>query len=156
MPIGNLTSQIFANIYMNEFDQFVKHELKVKHYARYTDDFVVIADSKMYLENLVLSIEEMLSKRLKLALHPDKIAMLPYHRGIDFLGYVIFPHFRLIRSRTKKRILRRLKQRMEQYEMGVLSKQSIYQSLQSYLGVLSHASAYKLARDIKNRFGFLS
>jgi retron-type reverse transcriptase len=154
IPIGNLTSQIFANIYMNEFDQFVKHDLKVRHYARYTDDFVVIADESSYLENLLPSMSDFLSNRLALSLHPEKVFIQSCHRGIDFLGYVIFPHYRLMRSRTRKRMLKKLKHRVEEYQQGLITEYSLRQSLHSYLGALSHADAYKLSRDIRNRFWF--
>ncbi len=137
---------------MNEFDQCVKHELKVKHYARYTDDFVIISDSRLYLEQLIPLIEEILGERLKLHLHPDKIIIQPYHRGVDFLGYIIFPHYRLMRTRTRKRMLRKLTQRAGEHSRGVRTAESFNQVLQSYLGALSHANTYKLSRDVRNMF----
>ena len=137
---------------MNELDQFVKHELIIKHYARYTDDFVIVSDSKLYLEQLVPIIGEVLCDRLKLSLHPEKVTIQPYHRGVDFLGYVIFPHHRLMRMRTQKRMLKKLKYRVEEYQQGLITEYSLNQSLQSYLGALSHANTYKLSRDLRNRF----
>ncbi len=154
IPIGNLTSQIFANIYMNEFDQCVKHELLIKNYARYTDDFVIISDSRLYLEQLVPVIMEVLRDRLKLSLHPKKITIQPRHRGVDFLGYIIFPHYRLVRTGTRQRILKKLKQRAQERNRGLRSDQSLHQTLQSYLGVLSHANSYKLGRRLKNQLWF--
>lgn len=126
---------------MHEFDQFVKHELKVKNYTRYTDDFVVVANNPRYLEQLRPSMQEFLVTRLKLKLHHNKITLHSAYRGVDFLGYVIFPHWRLLRSRTRRRILKKLRR-------GPVSEQS----LQSYLGVLSHANTYKLSRDLRNQF----
>ncbi len=73
IPIGNLTSQLFANIYLNEFDQFVKHELKVKYYCRYTDDFVIVSSNAKYLQKLLPPIQEFLENNLKLKLHPNKV-----------------------------------------------------------------------------------
>ena len=137
---------------MNEFDQFVKHELMIKYYARYTDDFVIVSDSKLYLEQLVPIIGEALCDRLKLSLNPEKVTIQPYHRGVDFLGYVIFPHYRLMRVRTRKRMLKKLERRVEEYNQGLITKYSLNQSLQSYLGALSHADAYKLSRDLRNQF----
>lgn len=155
IPIGNLTSQIFANVYMNEFDQFVKHELKVKYYARYTDDFLFISDKISYLINLLPSIQEFLEKRLTLTIHPKKINIQPSHRGVDFLGYVVFPNHRLLRARTRKRMIRKLNRKSLKRDQGLISSYLFNQSFQSYLGVLSHANAYKLTTELRNKFWFL-
>ena len=139
---------------MNEFDQFVKHDLKIKHYARYTDDFVIISDNKEYLEKIIPKLEEFLSERLKLSLHPNKISIIPYGRGVDFLGQIVFPHHRLLRAKTKKRIFRKMKWKVEQYKSGVITEKSLNGSLQSYLGVLSHADTYEVSENLKNQFWF--
>lgn len=154
VPIGNLTSQIFANIYLNEFDQFVKHELRVNHYARYTDDFVIIADSREYLQSLVPTIERFLETRLRLALHPQKVFLQPCHRGLDFLGYVIFPHHRLVRTRTRKRMFHKLRERIKEHNKDLRTRYSLHQVLQSYLGMLSHANAHTVAQKLKNFFWY--
>jgi hypothetical protein len=154
LPIGNLTSQLFANVYMNEFDQFVKHEMKVKHYARYTDDFVVVSRDKKFLEGLIEPFQKFIGNRLKLSLHPKKISIRDVGQGIDYLGYVILPHYRLLRSKTKHRIFRKLKARVRQYRQGQLDEQTLSQSLQSYLGALSHAHAYQLSQDLKNQYWY--
>ncbi len=154
IPIGNLTSQLFANIYMNEFDQFVKHNLRVKHYFRYTDDFVVVAQSREYLEQLLPHISEFLETKLALRLHPKKIFTRPLYQGIDFLGYVVFPKHRLLRTKTKRRIFKNLKRRMEECHRGKINKFTLEQSLQSYLGVLSHADSYAISEHVKNQFWF--
>jgi retron-type reverse transcriptase len=152
VPIGNLTSQIFANIYMNEFDQFVRHKLKVKHYARYTDDFVIVSRDKEYLANLIPEVNEFLDKNLKLELHPKKVEIIPYHKGVDFLGYIVFPHHMLVRKKTKKRIIKKLTLKLDQYQKGIIEKKTFQASLQSYLGVLSHANAYQFSENLKNNF----
>lgn len=152
VPIGNLTSQIFANIYMNEFDQFIKHKLKVKYYARYTDDFIVVSKNKEYLVNLIPQINEFLNKNLELELHPKKVEIIPYHKGVDFLGYVVFPHHILVRKKTKKRIVNKLTLKLSQYQEGIIEKKTFQASLQSYLGVLSHANAYQFSENLKNNF----
>lgn len=139
---------------MNEFDQFVKHVLKVKYYARYTDDFLIISENKNYLEKLLPLLQLFLSDKLKLELHPDKVTIRKYHQGIDFLGYVIFPHYRLLRAKTKNRIVRNLKQKIYDYKQGLISEKSLTTSLQSYLGVLSHANTYKLKESLINQFWF--
>src|SRR3989344_4649393 len=101
LPLGNITSQLFANIYLNELDQFVKHKLKIKYYIRYCDDFVILGDDKKYLEKLIPGINNFLKEKLKLFLHSDKISIRKYHQGIDFLGYITFPHYRILRTKTK-------------------------------------------------------
>lgn len=154
VPIGNLTSQIFANIYMNEFDQFVKQDLKVKHYARYTDDFILISSDKEYLEKLLPPMRDFLRTKLYLELHPKKVTLTTHHRGIDFLGYVILPEHIKMRSKTKKRIPRKLRERVELYKSGVISELTLKSTLQSYMGVISHADAYEFGEDTRNNFWF--
>ncbi len=154
LPIGNLTSQLFANIYLNEFDQFVKHKLKIKHYIRYTDDFAIVAEAKSYLESLIAPIRSFLSDKLTLELHPKKITIRKFHQGIDFLGYILLPHYRLLRTKTRQRIFRKLEKRVREYKSEIISGKTLNQSLQSYLGVLSHANTHKLGQELKNQFWF--
>ncbi|OGJ00283.1 hypothetical protein A3I90_01025 [Candidatus Nomurabacteria bacterium RIFCSPLOWO2_02_FULL_41_9] len=154
IPIGNLTSQIFANIYMNEFDQFIKHNLKVKYYARYTDDFIIVSTDKAYLENLISSIQDFLRARLCLELHPKKIHITKHIRGVDFLGYVILPEHIKLRTKTKRKIPKKIQEMVSRYKKGKISELTLYSSLQSYLGVLSHANAHKLGQEIQNKFWF--
>ena len=156
LPIGNLTSQLFANAYMNEFDQFIKHDLKVKQYARYTDDFAIIASDRVYLENLIEPISRFLNDRLVLELHPKKISIGKLHNGIDFLGYVVFPKHRLVRAKTRHRMFTKFAMKIEGYRAGTVTEGSLIASLQSYLGVLSHADAFQLGEEIKNLVWFLS
>jgi RNA-directed DNA polymerase len=154
LPLGNLTSQLFANIYLNEFDQFVKQKIRIKHYIRYTDDFVVVSECRQYLENIIEPIRVFLSNKLALELHPNKVTIRKFHQGVDFLGYIVFPRYRLLRTKTRKRIFRKLKERVEEYKNGAINKQSLEQSLQSYIGVFSHANAYNLGQELKNQFWF--
>ena len=154
LPIGNLTSQLFANVYMNEFDQFVKHKLKVRYYIRYTDDFIIVSENEQYLFSLIPLITEFLKTRLALEIHPRKIVIRKLHRGIDFLGYLIFPKHRLIRTKTRRRIFTKMKHRIKEYGFGKISQSTLEQSLQSYLGVLSHANTYNLSQRLKNQFWF--
>lgn len=138
IPLGNLTSQLFANIYLNELDQFVKHGLKIPFCLRYTDDFVVINRSLAALEAWLPHIRQFLTEHLKLELHPRKIIFRKYHQGTDFLGYVQLPHHRMLRTKTRRRIVKRI-------ASGVS-----HQALQSYLGMLSHANGFKLSEALKN------
>lgn len=139
---------------MNEFDQFVKHILKVKFYARYTDDFVIVADNRKYLETILPLLDKFLLERLRLSLHPDKISISSHSSGIDFLGQIVFPHHRVLRTKTRKRIWKKLKIKAELCRAGVISKEGAYQSLQSYLGVLSHTNAHELSENLRNQFWF--
>lgn len=140
VPIGNLTSQLFANIYLNELDQYIKQTLKIPFYLRYTDDFIILNRSKEELTATLGSIRTFLQEKLLLQLHPRKVIFRKLHQGVDFLGYVQFPHHRLLRSRTKKRIINKL-------NLGVS-----WDALNSYLGVLSHADTYELTEELKNIF----
>lgn len=146
IPIGNLTSQIFANIYLNEFDQFIKHTLKIKYYLRYADDFVILSDDRGYLKRLVSEISLCLKLELALSLHENKIILRKYTQGIDFLGYILLPHIILPRTKTKRRIFQKLKSKI--YD------DNFNQSLQSYLGYLSHANSFKLTQQLKNQIWF--
>ncbi len=137
---------------MSEFDHFLKSTLKVKYYARYTDDFVVISKDRQYLENLIDPIETFLRDTLHLSLHPTKTSIRKYSEGIDFLGYIIFPHFRLVRKRTWKRMLRNFEKKVELVKNGTISKENLDSSLQSYLAVLSHADAYNKSEGLKNKY----
>jgi RNA-directed DNA polymerase len=106
LPLGNLTSQILVNVYMNEFDQFMKHKLKVKYYIRYADDFVILSDNKKYLEKILININLFLNNELKLELHPNKVYIKTYSSGVDFLGWIHFIDHRVLRTSTKKRALK--------------------------------------------------
>jgi len=138
LPLGNVTSQIFANIYLNELDQFVKHTLKAPYYIRYCDDFVILDNKHMVLEQLVEKIRTFLREKLLLELHPNKVTIRKLRQGTDFLGYVSLPHYRVLRTRTKRRMLARINPK----------------NLPSYLGLLSHCRGEKLRRQIA-RLDFL-
>lgn len=152
IPIGNLTSQMFANIYMGELDHFVKHSLRVKRYARYTDDFVVVSHGKAYLESLLPPIRGFLGEELKLELHPKKVTIRKFRQGADFLGYVVLPHNIAVRTRTKKRMFRKMTERATAYQNGLISKSAFEGTVSSYLGVLSHADAHELSESLKNKY----
>lgn len=132
LPLGNLTSQLLVNIYMNEFDQHVKHKLKAKHYLRYADDFVLLSDDKSWLARQIPFIGKFLWEVLLLRLHPDKVSIKTLGSGVDFLGWVHFPDHTVLRSVTARRMFRRLEE------------SSKYETVQSYLGLLGHGNAEKL------------
>jgi hypothetical protein len=136
LPLGNLTSQLLVNIYMNEFDQFVKHKLKAKYYIRYADDFVIFSDDKTYLEKQILIISDFLQDELSLTLHPDKISIETLSSGVDFLGWINFSDHRILRNKTKNRMLNRVKNNPSP------------ETLNSYLGLLKHGNSYKIISKI--------
>jgi len=135
IPLGNLTSQLFANVYMHELDWFIKHTLRQKHYIRYCDDFVIVGTNRNELVALVEPINNFLVSCLGLQLHPRKVSIRSWSQGIDFLGYVLKPHCVVLRSKTKNRILKRVD----------------HANISSYLGVCSHANAYKLQQTLLNK-----
>ncbi|MFH1662164.1 MAG: reverse transcriptase/maturase family protein [Candidatus Falkowbacteria bacterium] len=139
LPLGNLTSQLFVNIYMNEFDQFMKRKIKTKYYIRYADDFIIINKDKNYLQNLLPKISNFLKKRLKLSLHPNKLFIKTLNSGVDFLGWVNFTNYRILRTSTKRRMLRNLEHK------------STPQAIESYSGLLSHGNAYRLSLKIRKQ-----
>ena len=149
LPIGNLTSQLFANVYLNELDQFIKQNLKIKYYIRYADDFVIIHQDKNYLINNLIKIDNFIKEKLKMSLHPNKISIRKCSQGVDYLGYVILPKATVLRTKTKRRILKKIKLRIKEYKNKKIDKFFLTQSINSYLGVLSHANSYKLKQKLK-------
>lgn len=151
LPLGNVTSQIFANIYLNELDQFVKHALKARYYIRYCDDFVIVNQSRVVLEELTQKIRDFLYENLRLLLHPDKVTIRKLSQGMDFLGYVSLPYYSVLRTRTKRRLLRRL----TLLARNIKTKEdflSAFPVISSYLGMLSHCKGYRLRKRIKTLF----
>ncbi|MDO8620919.1 MAG: reverse transcriptase/maturase family protein [Candidatus Levybacteria bacterium] len=146
MPLGNLTSQVFANIYLNELDQFVKHKLKAKYYIRYADDFLFLSKNKELLYEYINVLRQFLSNELKLEIHPNKIIFRKLEWGIDFLGYIVLPHYVLPRTKTKRRVFKKLKEKIGSVNFN--------QSLQSYLGYLGHANSFKITQELKNQIWF--
>ncbi|MDA3836055.1 MAG: RNA-directed DNA polymerase [Nanoarchaeota archaeon] len=104
MPLGNLTSQFFANIYLNELDYFVKHKLECKYYIKYVDDFILINPSKYKLKEWLNEIVDFLEDKLKLELHPDKSKIINLSRGVDFGGFRNFYYYKLLRKRNIRSI----------------------------------------------------
>lgn len=148
IPIGNLTSQLFINIYLNELDQYLKHQLKVKYYVRYVDDFIILSKNKETLHQLAEKIKTFLYDELYLTLHPKKMRILPSHLGIDFLGYLIFKDHIQLRSYNVKTFRKRLKRFKKLYLSGKLNKEKIRQSITSWLAHAEHADTYNLRKAI--------
>ena len=144
MPLGNLTSQFFANVYLNELDYFVKHELKAKYYIRYVDDFIIIHRNKKRLEFYKRKIEEFVYKKLKLELHPDKSNIFSLANGITFLGYRIFYHYKLL----KKRNIRKFLKSVEDYKNGLISEEKFIDCFKGWEGYAKWANTFKLRKEI--------
>jgi len=146
-----VTSQILANIYLNELDQFVKHTLKTRYYIRYCDDFVILHTDKEVLKSLLNEISNFLYEKLKLELHPRKVSFRKLIQGTDFLGYVSLPHYRVVRTHTKRRMLKRL----ATIATSIGSEEDFMSALpviRSYLGILSHCKGKRIEREIKRMF----
>ena len=142
---------MFANIYLNELDQFIKHKLKVKYYLRYCDDFVILGENKEYLIKLLPLIDNFLKEKLDLTLHLDKIIIRKHRQGIDFLGYISFPHYRLLRTKTKRRIFRKMEKKNKELQQNKISKESFNHTIQSYLGLLKHCNSFKIQKELKTK-----
>lgn len=140
LPLGNLTSQLFSNIYMNIFDQWVKHTLKAEYYVRYADDFVFLSHDKGWLTNIVPLVQDFLQTNLKVSLHPDKLLLKTFASGVDFLGWVHFPDHRVLRSKTKQRMFRNIRSSISE------------ESLQSYLGLIGHGNTAKLREQVVGEY----
>ena len=147
IPLGNYTSQFFANLYLNELDQFVKHKLKIKYYIRYVDDFVIFHKSKEQLEIWKDSIDKFLKERLKIELHPQKSRIIPLSKGVDFVGFRNFANFRLLRKRN----IRKMNQKISLYKIGKKSFSSLKDSYQGWQAYARWANTYKLREETKKK-----
>ncbi|MFH1431242.1 MAG: reverse transcriptase domain-containing protein [Nanoarchaeota archaeon] len=144
MPLGNLTSQFFANIYLNELDYFIKHKLKAKFYIRYVDDFIILHNSREQLKLWKVQINRFLRENLKLELHSQKSKIISLSKGIDFVGFKNFYYYKLLRKRNLKKVLLKI----EQHKKGELSKEKILESFQGWNAYAEWANSYKLRREI--------
>jgi RNA-directed DNA polymerase len=152
LPIGNLTSQFFANVYLNELDQFVKHHLRVKYYYRYVDDFVILHESPDYLNDRFKQTERFLQSWLKLELHPFKKRVGLMDQGVDFVGYFHKPYRRYPRRRTTQRaknVVTQWKTDPQAYTPEALIR--LRNSTNSYFGLIRHSSSYRLRKHIGDK-----
>ncbi len=151
IPIGNLTSQLFANVYLNELDQYVKHQLRLHYYLRYMDDFIVLHHTKKSLRHWRYQVETYLADRLKIQLN-NRTVIFQEKRGVDFLGYRIWRTHRLLRKCSVKRMKRRLGKFEKEYAEGGTSFKEINASVQSWIGHAMHADTYNLRRKLFSNF----
>lgn len=147
IPIGNLTSQFFANIYLNDLDHYMKEHLRCKYCLRYVDDITVFENDKKTLWGIKEKINDFLTKD-KLKLHPGKTYVAPVSVGIDHLGYRIYPTHRRLRKDNSLAFKRKLKRLAQLYNAGEISFDELNASVQSWLGHAEHADTYRLRRSI--------
>lgn len=152
LPIGNLTSQVFGNVYLNDFDHYVKKQLKINHYGRYVDDMIFFHNDKQYLEKLVPQLSNFLLSNFNLRVHPNKIELKPIEAGLPFLGQVIKPYRNYIGNRTKNNFYQAIQ---NVNKIMAVQPQFTWQELcdiratiNSYLGCLRHANAYNLRKSM--------
>lgn len=137
IPLGNLTSQLFANVYLHELDWHIKQRLRIRHYVRYCDDFVMLVSSRDEGFRLADDIDAWLRQRLQVELHPNKVHVRTWTQGIDFLGYVLLPHVTILRPTTAMRAIRNV----------------TAENIDSYAGLCSHASAFGIECLLRNKAG---
>ena len=147
MPVGNLSSQMFANLYLNELDQYCKRTLKIHFYVRYMDDVIILSDSKAQLNEWKAAIDDFLQTRLRLDLN-NKTCIRPITLGIEFCGYKVWPTHIKLRKSTALKMKRRLKRLQEQYARGEVTLERAMQTVNSYMGILKHCDSYQLKRAI--------
>jgi len=148
IPIGNLTSQLFANVYLNELDQFVKHKLREKYYLRYMDDFLILGYNKRKLHWIKAQMQQFLQKKLRLDFHPKKANVFPVNLGIDFLGYRIYGNYRLLRKSTVKRFIKRTRSYQKRLDKNLMAEEKFNQSLQSWLAYAKFGNSWGLRQRL--------
>jgi len=148
LPIGNLTSQFWANVYLNPLDHFVKHELRCRGYVRYMDDFVLFGDDPARLRQWGEALKAKLSD-LRLEMHPDKYRLVPTRHGLDFCGYVVFAdgHIR-VRTATVRRFHRRYRARLAAVNRHELDIREWHSSVRAWIGHVKHAQSWNLRRAV--------
>jgi len=147
MPLGNLTSQFFANVCLNELDQFVKHKLKAKYYIRYVDDFVILHNNRKILEEYKEKISDFL-KTIKLGLHHDKSKIISLSKGTSLLGYRAFYYHKLLRKSNLSKSYRKISEKIELVKGGLLNYTSLLDSVNGWFGYAMWADTYKLRKDL--------
>jgi len=148
MPLGNLTSQFFANVYLNELDYFVKHQLKAEYYIRYVDDFIILHQSKEQLEKWKNQINIFLKEQLKIELHSEKSKIVSLSFGIDFVGFRIFYHYKLLRKRN----IIKISLKIIQYKEGEISKEKILEIFQGWNAYARWANSFNLKKQLMQKF----
>jgi len=147
IPLGNLTSQFFANVYLNELDYFVKHKLKIKYYVRYVDDFIILHENEEQLREWKRKIESFLEEKLKLELHPQKSRIILLSRGVDFVGFRNFYYFKLLRKRNIKCMIKKI----GDYNEGLILDGEMMEIFQGWNSYAKWANTYKLRKCVLSK-----
>ena len=155
LPIGNLTSQFFANVFLNRFDHFVTENLGFSAYVRYVDDFVIFSDNKQILSKIYFEIEKFLTK-FRLKLKRSKCHIFKNDVGIEFLGQRIFPTHRLLKKSNVRRFCKRLKKFNSKLTNGEMSHREVQQRIASWLGHAKQADTFRLRNDLTQKFTIAS
>ncbi|MBQ8167950.1 reverse transcriptase [bacterium] len=145
LPIGNLTSQFFSNVYLDVMDQYIKRELKCRYYLRYVDDFVIIGEDTWFLNECFRRIREYIARELNITLHPRKKLINKVENGIDFVGFFVLPHRVFLRKQTIYKIvccIKEWKKKYNPYQNQILEK--FFRSINSYLGMLVNLNSFNL------------
>ncbi len=151
LPIGNLTSQVFANFYMNSFDHFIKHNLKIRYYGRYVDDCAMIHPDKEYLKSIIPIIREYLYSNLGLVLHPNKIYLQHYSKGLSYLGAVVKSNRIYIGNRTKGNFYQAIQihnKTADHHKPDKSEIKSFQSSTNSYLGIMKHYKTFNIRKKM--------
>lgn len=151
LPIGNLTSQMFANLYLNELDQFCKHRLHLHYYIRYMDDIIILHHDKKELERIKRTIADFLGDKLNLQLN-RKTCIRPTSMGIEFVGFRVWSTHRKLRRKTAKKLRKRLQYLFHAYKVGEIDKETLERSIASYRGILKHFNSYGLRRKLNEMY----
>ncbi len=152
MPLGNLTSQFFANVYLNELDYYVKYRLKAKYYIRYVDDFILLDSSKAQLEIWKKGISKFLKEKLKLELHSQKSKILPLHQGISFLGFRIFSYYKLLKKSNIYQINKNINNWFGLYRQDLIKYKKVIDKLEGWFAHAIHGNTYNLRKQITSKF----
>ena len=155
IPLGNIMSQDFANIYLNELDQYVKRFLKVRYYVRYMDDAVAIVGSRTEAAELKQRMEEFVIKHLALQANPKKTQIFPARQGVNAYGYKIFTTHRLLRNDSKKAMKRRIKAMDKKLKNGEIELREVRQAVDSWLGHARHSNSFHLAKKIFAKYPYI-
>ena len=151
LPLGNVTSQLFTNIYLNSLDYFVKEQLRMRWYVRFCDDFVIVHRDKKLLEQIIPQLENFLVTRCALTLHPNKVSIRKLSHGVDFVGQVLRPYYRVLRTKTRRRIFRDMIDLSEAYRKSEITQERFRASIRSYFGILNHGSNYQTQRRLREK-----
>ena len=148
LPIGNLTSQFWANVYLHELDMFAKHTLRCPAYMRYMDDFLLFSDDKAQLQAWRTAIEQFLATRLRLLLHPQKRLVSPVKVGVDFCGFRIYPTHRRLRRSSIRRFVGRFRHQRAAFQAGNLPLEAVHQSVRSWIAHAAHGDTWRLRQRL--------